>query len=278
VVLLGTTYDGGSAELLKGLIGLVDVIEVAPDGIAAVGESGATRLRPEVLEEFGPLAGTMHFAAHGVGLSIGSYDHWNETYLGLLDELMSSVNLMWHSEHLACTTVDGQNLGTMLAMPRTEEALELVSGRVDQLQWRYGKEFLLEHVIRLLPEPEADYADADFLNELVRRTGCSLILDAYNLECDEVNHGFDINGFLEGLDMSAVREIHLAGGVKQNGFQLDIHSRLTEESTVGLARRIMARSPNLGLVTYEFLTEAIPLLGTDAILGELRRLRGVLLA
>ena len=215
----------------------------------------------------------MQFAAHGVGLSIGSYDSWNHTYIGLLDELMNSLDLIWHSEHLACTAVNGENLGTMLAMPRTEEAVALVSERVEELQERYRKEFLLEHVVRLLPEPEAEYSDAAFLNQIVKRTGCGLIIDAYNLECDALNHGFDIAAFLAELNMGAVRELHLAGGVMHHGFQLDIHSSLTQDSTVELAKRIMSQSPNLGLITYEFLTEAIPLLTIEGILGELQRLR-----
>jgi hypothetical protein len=166
----------------------------------------------------------------------------------------------------------------MLALPRTQEALDLVSTRVERLQRRYNKEFLLEHVIRLLPEPEAEYSDAGFLNALVKRTGCGLIVDAYNLECDQVNYGFDVDAFLDELDMQAVREIHLAGGVQHNGFQLDIHSRQTADSTVALAARIMARASGLRLITYELLTEAIPLLGHEAICAELRRLRRALLS
>jgi uncharacterized protein len=278
VILLGTTYEGGSPHLLRGMQGLVDVIEITPDTIAEVDGHGTVRLQPAILEEFRALGGSMQFVAHGVGLSIGSCGNWNERYLRLLDELLGNVPLLWHSEHLACTTVDGEDLGTMLAMPRTGEALDLLSERVEKLQSLYRMEFLLENVIRLLPEPEADYSDAGFLNELVKRTGCGLIVDVYNLECDRANHGFDVDRFLDELNMAAVREIHLAGGATHNGFQLDIHSRLTEDSTVELARRVMERASRLRLVTYEFLREAIPQLGEEAIWGELRRLRTELLS
>ena len=277
MTLLATTYEGDSPQLLAGISGVVDAIEIAPDTIATT-EGGRPRLRPEVLDEYESLAGRMRFVAHGVGLSIGSYDNWNEDYIGLLDQLVERVELDWHSEHLACTTVNGENLGTMLALPRTSEALDLVCERVDRLQTRYRKEFLLEHVIRLLPEPAADFSDAAFLNELVRRSGCGLIIDAYNLECDRFNYGFDVNAFLGELNLDSVREIHVAGGTTQAGYQLDIHSRTTADSTLELARAILSRTSNVKMVTYEFLREAIPSLGIEGIVRELKRIRGVLLS
>ncbi len=67
---------------------------------------------------------------HGVGLSIGSYDRWNDDYIRLLDQLFDSIpSIKWHSEHLAYTQVNGENLGTMLTLPRTNEAIELISRR-----------------------------------------------------------------------------------------------------------------------------------------------------
>lgn len=277
MVLLATTYEGDSPELRAGIMEVVDAIEIAPDTIATT-VGGHPELRGDVLEEYESMASRMRFVAHGVGLSIGSYDNWNSDYLGLLDQLMERVELDWHSEHLACTTVDGENLGTMLAMPRTRESLDLLYERVDRIQTRYRKEFLLEHVIRLLPEPEAEFTDAGFLNELVRRSGCGLIIDAYNLECDRFNYGFDVQGFLSELNLDAVREIHVAGGSTQAGFQLDIHSRVTADSTLELARAILTSTSNVRMLTYEFLREAIPSLGVDAIIAELKRIRGALLS
>jgi uncharacterized protein (UPF0276 family) len=277
MVLLATTYEGDSPRLLAGIAEVVDAIEISPDTIAAT-SNGRSTLREDVMAEYESVASRMRFVAHGVGLSIGSYDNWNEDYLGLIDQLVQRLELDWHSEHLACATVDGENLGTMLALPRTTEALNLLCERIDRIQRRYKKEFLLEHVIRLLPEPQADYSDAAFLNELVKRSGCGLIIDAYNLECDRFNYCFDVDHFLNELNVHAIREIHLAGGATQAGFQLDIHSRITADSTLELARDILARTSSVRMVTYEFLREAIPSLGEPAIIAELKRIRGALLS
>jgi uncharacterized protein (UPF0276 family) len=161
----------------------------------------------------------------------------------------------------------------MFAVPRTNEALDLICERVRRLQDRYRVPFLLEHVIQLLPDAPAQYTQAGFLNAITSRTGCGLILDAYNLECDAHNHGLDIPAFLDELELGPVRELHLAGGVELDGFLLDIHSGRVRDSTLTLGLDIVRRAPSLSIVTYEFLKEAVSLLGHDAICDELERIR-----
>ena len=269
---LATTYEGDDVALLERIVPLVDIIEISPDAIARM-DGNRARLRPEVLEEYSCAGSSVRFIAHGIGLSIGSFDHWDEGYLTLLDELFARVPLEWHSEHLATTMVDGESVGTMFPVPRTAEALDLICERVRLIQERYRVPFLLEHVIHLLPDAPSEFTPAAFLNAITSRTGCGLILDAYNLQCDIANQGLDVGGFLDELDLSSVREMHLAGGVVHRGFQLDIHSRLTDDTTLALASEVLRRAPNLGAVTFELLKEAVPLLGHEAIAAELSRIR-----
>jgi|ERR1700674_802548 len=272
---LATTYEGDDPALLERIAALVDVIEIAPDAIAG-SDGKRAHLRKPVLDEYAGVLGQVDLIAHGVGLSIGSFDHWEEDYLRLLDELFARFDLAWHSEHLACTVVAGENVGTMLALPRTEEALDLICERVRRIQERYRVPFLLEHVIHLLPDAPAACTPAGFLNAITSRTGCGLVLDAYNLECDAHNQGLDIAAFLDELDLAPVRELHIAGGVEHDGFHLDIHSRPARDSTLALARDVIARAPNLRVVTYEFLREAVEALGHATICAELARVRQAL--
>ncbi len=165
----------------------------------------------------------------------------------------------------------------MVEPPWSQEALELVAGRIGRLQDRFGMPFLIEHVARAFADaPDDEFAAADFLNALVRRTGCGLLLDVYNLECDEHNFGIDPMRFVGRLDLGAVREIHIAGGTIHHGFKLDIHSRLVDSSTIALTRRILARAWRVEAVIFEFLQEAIPTLGYEAVVGELFHLRAEL--
>jgi uncharacterized protein len=272
---LATTYEGVGSELLERIVPLVDYLEIPPDSIAR-NQAGRASLRPELMDQIASVSSQVGLIVHGIGLSIGSFDHWNEPYLQLLDEFFSRFTPRWHSEHLGFTTVDGENIGTMLALPRSEEMLDLVCERIQRIQERYRVPFLIEHIIHLLPDAPAEYSEAAFLNAITARTGCGLILDAYNLECDGHNFGFDLAGFLEELNLAPVREVHVAGGFQHQGFQLDIHSQPTADSTLELALDIMGRCPNLEVVTYELLKEAIPNLGHDGICAELMRIRNAM--
>lgn len=269
---LATTYEGVGLDLLERITPLVDYLEIPPDSISRT-QAGRSSLRPELLDQIESVSSEVGVIVHGIGLSIGSFDQWNEPYLHLLDQFFSRVTPRWHSEHLGFTTVCGENLGTMLALPRTEAMLDLVCERIRRIQERYKVPFLVEHIIHLIPDAPADYSPAAFINQITARTGCGLILDAYNLECDRHNFAFDIAGFLDELNLDPVKELHLAGGFQHEGVQLDIHSQPTAESTLNLALGIISRCANLSVVTYELLKEAIPNLGYDGICAELSRIR-----
>lgn len=270
---LGVTYEGRDPGLLERMLPYVDYIEVTPETIAEV-KGDKVALNAEVMAELKNIGKAVKIIVHGVGLSIGSHDGWSPTYLQLLDDLLEQVEVSWHSEHLGYTRVDGEHLGMMLAMPKTEQALDRVCERVCALQERYRLPFLLENIVHVLPDYPGDYSDAGFLNALTQRTGCGLILDIYNLECDAHNYQFDIPAFLDELQFANVHELHVACGVEHNGFLLDVHSQLTRRSTVELAKSVIRQTEGSAkVVVYEFMPEAIPGLGYEAIVEELRRLR-----
>jgi uncharacterized protein len=270
---LGTTYEGYNPALTERVLPFVDYIEVTPDALVQASSDTFT-LDDRAMSELKEIGKDVTIIVHGVGLSIGSHDGWSERYIRILDSFMEQIDVAWHSEHLGYTTVDGENLGTMLAMPKTDEALDLVCDRVRALQERYGLPFLIENIVHILPDYPGDYSEAGFLNALATRTGCGLILDVYNLECDAHNHGFDIPAFLDELDLRNVHELHVACGIEHKGLLLDVHSRLTSQSTIELAQQVIARAGGtVDVVTYEVLREAVPGLGHEAIAGELERLR-----
>jgi len=272
---LAVTYEGRDPQLLERLVPLVDYLEVTPDSMA-ISEGKRVCLDPAILAELRNVAGQVQFIIHGVGLSIASHDGYSEPYLQLVDEFLDHFPAAWHSEHLGYTMVDGENLGTMLAIPKTRQALDMICERVEMIQARYRLPFLLENIVHILPDYPGDYSEAGFLNTISEQTGCALLLDVYNLECDAFNQGFDIPTFLDELELKKVREIHMACGVEHHGFMLDVHSRLLRPSTVELAREVVERA-NGGVwtATYELLPEAIPVLGHDAVVGEVERLDAI---
>jgi len=272
-VAVGTTYEGRDPGLLHRILPLVDYLEVTPETISEV-KGGEVVLSDEVMDELKEASRSVDIVLHGVSLSIGSRDGWSAGYFRLLDAFLERIEVAWHSEHLGYTKVDGEHLGIMLAMPRTEEALELVCARVREIRERYPLPFLLENIVNVVPGAKGEYSEAAFLNALADRTGCGLILDTYNLEVDAHNHGLDIAAFLDELKLQNVREVHVARGVEHNGFLLDVHSQLTQESTIQLAQQVVrGAAGNAQVVVYEFMPEATDGLGRDNIGAHLAGLR-----
>ena len=270
MIRVGVNYEGRDPRFVETVLPLADVVEVTPDTIATL-RNGVPTIPAETLEELRAIRAPV--TLHGIGLSIASADAMNAEYCALVDTLMGALDVAWHSEHLGYVAVDGEHLGTMLVAPRTEETLALVCARVAAIRKRWDKPFLLEHVVNLLPDPGGDYTAAGFLNEIVRRSGCGIILDVYNLECDAHNGIDDVDAFLGELDLEAVREIHIACGVEDRGLQLDVHSRTPRESTLALLQRVVALAPNVEAVIFELLGSAVPSVGYDVIAATLQRIR-----
>lgn len=274
---LGLSFEGRPAALLPAVSHLVDVIEIVPDCL--VGATGGPH--PALLNHLDEHASDRPLTYHGIGLSIGSTRGWNEDYLRLLDAMMAWRMPLWHSEHLGFTMVDGSFLGTMPALPLTEESAELVISRTQRLRAAYGLDFMLEHVASPLPRPD-QLSLAGFLNLVAAESGSLLLIDLHNLECDVDNGILDLDEFIDELDWSAVGEIHLAGGVWYEGLHLDVHSGPVAPSTMDLLTRVLPRARNVELVVYEVLAAAVPQLGVAAIaehLGDLRaQLTGRLVA
>jgi uncharacterized protein (UPF0276 family) len=271
---LAFSYSGRDATLLERLLPVVDAIEITPDDLVTLA-GGEIRLDLDLVAPLRDLATELPVVAHGIGLSIASHDGPAPVYLRILDELFEQLDLAWHSEHLGYTTVDGGDLGTMLNVPRTDAVVELIAGRAAAIRRRYGRPFLLENVAALLPDPGGELDRAAFANAIARASGCGVLLDVHNLECDATNEGADPHRYLDEIDADAVVEIHVAGGVMRGPYRLDVHSNLSSPSTVALARRALRRSP-AATVTFELLAQAVPVVGPDSIIEHMRYLAGAL--
>lgn len=272
---IGTSYYPLNADFLSTVLPLVDVVEITPESLAQW-EGGKPRIPARIVQELREIADRAKIIVHGVGLSIGSYDSWADHSIVLLDQLLDSIPVAWHSEHLGFITVDGTFLGTILSLPRTQEVLDIVCDRVERLQHRYRLPFLLENVANLLPDPPGEMSDAAFFNSIVERTGCELLLDLYNLDCDAQNGRIDTTDFFLELRLEHVRELHVAGGTRHCGLLLDIHSRITPESTNNLLKCVRYELPALKAVIYELMPEAVPALGFGRWASEIRRIAGII--
>ena len=160
---------------------------------------------------------------HGVSLSIGGNDPLDWTYLRQIKGLIDRVEPAWTSDHLCWTGHNQLNLHDLLPLPYTEAALRHLTPRVAQVQDFLGRPLLLENVSSYVSFRASEMSEWDFINELVTRSGCELLLDVNNVYVSSVNHGFDPRHFIDAMPIAAVRQIHLAGHEDHGDYIIDTH-------------------------------------------------------
>ncbi len=165
-------------------------------------------------------------SCHGVGLSLGSAEGLNDDHLHRLRDLFLQVQPAAISEHVSWSVVDGIYVNDLLPLPYTEEALNVLCRNITKAQDVFGRPLLLENPSTYLELQSSVIPEAEFLAEMVRRTGCGLLLDLNNLYVSASNNGIDTDRWLSCLLPQSIGEIHLAGHSKaadHSGLLLDDH-------------------------------------------------------
>jgi uncharacterized protein len=148
---------------------------------------------------------------HGVGLSIGSMQPLDQDHLARLKILCDRYEPESFSEHLAWSSHDTVFLNDLLPLPYTQDTLIHVANHIDQVQNTLKRQMLLENPATYITFTESTLQEVDFLAELVRRTGCGLLLDVNNVFVASTNHQLDPRAYLAHFPLNDVREIHLSG-------------------------------------------------------------------
>jgi hypothetical protein len=92
----------------------------------------------------------------------------------------------------------------------------------------------------------------EFLSELVRRSGCDLLLDVNNVYVSAFNHGFEARRFIDGVPAAHVAQIHLAGHTDHGTHLLDTHDAPIVDAVWDLYRYAVARlGPVATLVEWD---------------------------
>ena len=153
---------------------------------------------------------------HGVSLSLAGAEAPDAGTLAKLAALVRRIEPALVSEHLAWSRRGGVYLPDLLPFPRSDEALGVVCAHVAELQDALGRPIALENPSHYLALDGHDWDEIDFLAEIVRRTGCQLLLDINNVHVSCTNQRQSTTDYLALLPLHAVGEIHLAGYTASN--------------------------------------------------------------
>lgn len=178
-----------------------------------------------------------HLSLHGVGLGLGSAQGYSNTHIEKLKRLVERIEPALVSEHLCWGSVAGRHMNDLLPLPLTQEALDLVCVRVDQLQSALKRQVLIENVSTYLRFNDDSMSEAELLVQLSKRTGCGVLLDVNNLYVNQCNHGEDaiaaLNCFAQ-LPSANIGEIHLAGHLHTPECVIDNHGSRIDAKVWGL--------------------------------------------
>jgi len=148
---------------------------------------------------------------HGVGLSLAADADPDMRHLARLKTLVDRFEPFVFSEHLAWSNWRGVYNPGLLPFPRTRAALDRIVANVMRVQDELSRTILMENPALYMPLDGDDLTETEFLCELVRRSGCGLLIDVNNVYVSANNLGYCANVYLDAIPGAAIGEIHLAG-------------------------------------------------------------------
>lgn len=170
-----------------------------------LGEGGAPLHYLQKIRENYPLS------IHGVGMSIGSASGLDDNHLRRVASLVERFQPESFSEHLAWSTHDTEFFSDLLPVPYNRAVEDLVCEHIDRVQSTLKRPMLLENPSNYLTLESSTMEETEFLNNVLRRTGCGLLLDVNNIYISAINCHYSAEDYVLALNLDSVGEIHLAG-------------------------------------------------------------------
>ena len=214
---------------------------------------------------------------HGVGLSLGSAAGIDEEHLKRLAALAQRIQPVRVSDHACFARAPRRSGGPvvhgndLLPIAFTDAALAILAANVQRVQDRLQRLLLVENLSAYVRWADDHWAEPEFFNELVRRTGCGVLLDVNNLVVNALNEGADEAGaaaaacrWVDAISADAVGEIHLAGYHDADDIVIDDHGSRVHAPVWQVYRHTLQRlGPRPTLVEWD--TNIPPL---TVLLGE----------
>jgi uncharacterized protein (UPF0276 family) len=219
-------------DLQAARVGDFDFLEVAPENWIGIGGAHGHALR--ALAERYPLS------CHGLSLSLGGPAPLDVGFLQEVRVFLDHYKVPLYSEHLSYCSDDG-HLYDLLPLPFTEEAVYHVAARIRQAQDILGRRLAVEN-ISYYAAPQQDMDEVTFTNAVLREADCDLLLDVNNVYVNSINHGFDPQTFLAGIDSDRVVAMHVAGHFDESDtLKIDTHGASVKPVVWSLLAEAYAR-------------------------------------
>jgi hypothetical protein len=159
----------------------------------------------------GRVAERFRLVTHGLMMSLGGTDPFDDEYFATLREFLDRHGTPWHSDHVCWSGLDGTLLHDLLPVPFTSRAAVRVAERVVEARERLGRAMAIENISWYLELGKPQMDEPAFLCEVLERSDARLLLDVNNVFVNAQNHGFDPYQWLAKIPLERVVQLHVAG-------------------------------------------------------------------
>lgn len=190
-------------------------LETAPENWMGIGGALGRRFR-SFTERYA-------FVTHGLSLDIGGPRPLDEAHVRGIRQFLDAHGIADYSEHLSYTGDQGGHLYDLMPIPFTEEAVDYVAERVRRVQDLLDRRIALENV-SYYAAPGARMSESAFINAVIERADCDLLLDVNNVFVNSINADYDPYAFIDSLPLDRVRYLHVAGHwTEPDNLRIDTH-------------------------------------------------------
>ena len=251
-------------EILDNEILTPDFLEFAPENWMGMGGAWK-RVMNRAVQNY-PIT------CHGLSLSLGSPEELDWDFIKELKSFLDACQVSIYSEHLSYTKSRNAHLYDLLPIPFRQDAIDHVVDRIGQVQDALKRPLAIENVSYYTPVA-AEMTEIEFVNEIVERAGCNLLLDVNNVYVNAFNHNYDARSFTDQLPLDKVAYIHMAGHEQvEPDLIIDTHGQPIIDPVYELFEwTIQKMDPVPVLLERDYNFEDL-----DQIQGELARIRNIL--
>jgi uncharacterized protein (UPF0276 family) len=206
---------------------LVDFVEVIADNVRDDRELRA-------LSKVWPIF------VHGVKVSLGSVDGFDENRAREYGKLARRIGAPFVSEHISFVRASGIEIGHLTQLPRTVEAARVVAANARKAAKLAKVPIVLENVawsVRCRDELD----EAAFVRAVLDECECGLLLDVANLWANAKNEGLDPFAVIDAYPVERIAQIHVAGSLVEDGFVFDTHAHSVHDEVLALLAHVLAR-------------------------------------
>lgn len=226
----GLGYRRALVEVFRAKRKDIGFLEIMPEHVVE-GSASAKATLLDVAKDY-PVV------THSVTLSVGTATGADLDFAHKMGKVSRQLDAAWASDHLCFTKVGERHIGQLTPFPYTKEALASTVRNVKAVQEAVGAPFLLENISQYFQFQDVDYDEPEFVTELVKRTGCGLLLDVTNLHNNATNLGLDPAKYLDRYPLDSVVQLHLAGSEWVDGKLLDTHGGPVLEPVWKLTKQV----------------------------------------